>query len=87
MPTHVSCGEKVPLLACKRQLAVAHNEPRRVPHVEQELPTLPQHISSSPTFSGVRVVRVLVFFAVFCRSLFFPLSFFFLLAIVMSVFL
>jgi hypothetical protein len=28
--------------------------------VEQELPTLPEHMSSSPNFSGVRVTRSLV---------------------------
>jgi hypothetical protein len=33
---------------------------RRVPHVEQELPTLPEHLSSPPVFSGVRVTRSLV---------------------------
>ena len=34
--------------------------PRRVPLVEQELLTLPGHLSSSPVFSGVRVTRSLV---------------------------
>ena len=33
---------------------------RRVPLVEQELPTLPEHLSSPPGFSGVRVTRSLV---------------------------
>jgi hypothetical protein len=33
---------------------------RRVPLVEQELPTLPDHLSSPPVFSGVRVTRSLV---------------------------
>ena len=47
---------------------------RRVPHEEQELPTLPEHQSSPPVFSGVRVSRSLVFCVVFCRSLFVPLS-------------
>jgi len=32
----------------------------RVPLVEQELPTLPEHLSSPPIFSGVRVTRSLV---------------------------
>jgi hypothetical protein len=31
-----------------------------VPLVEQELPTLPEHLSSRPIFSGVRVTRSLV---------------------------
>ena len=38
--------------------------------VEQELLTLPKHLSSSPVFSGVRVARSLVFCVEFCRSLF-----------------
>ena len=44
--------------------------------MEEELPTLPQHTSSSPDFSGVRVTRSLVFCVMFCRSLFvlFPLA-------------
>ena len=31
-----------------------------MPLVEQELPTLPEHLSSRPIFSGVRVTRSLV---------------------------
>ena len=49
---------------------------RRVPLVEQELLTLPVHLSSPPIFSGIRVTRSFVY--VFCRSLFVLLSFFFL---------
>jgi hypothetical protein len=41
-----------------------------VPPVEQELSTLPEHLSSPMVFSGVRVARSLVFCAVFSRSLF-----------------
>jgi hypothetical protein len=37
-----------------------------VPLVEQELFTIPEHLSSPPVFSGVRVVRSLVFCVVFC---------------------
>jgi hypothetical protein len=55
-----------------------------VPHVEQELLNLPQYLRSSPVLSGVRVTRFLVFYVVFCRSLFVPLSFF-ILAIVILV--
>jgi hypothetical protein len=33
---------------------------RHVPIVEQELLTLPEHLSSPPVFSGVRVTRSLV---------------------------
>ena len=42
----------------------------RVPLVEQELLSLPEHMCSSPVFSGVRVSQSLVFCVVFCRSLF-----------------
>jgi len=38
---------------------------RRVPLVEQELPTLPEHLSSSPVFSGVRVTQSLVLYVCF----------------------
>ena len=44
---------------------------RRLPLVEQELLTFPEHRSSPPIFSGVRVTRSLV-----CRSLFVLLYFF-----------
>ena len=33
--------------------------------VGQELPTLPEHLSSSPVFSGVRVTRSLVLYVCF----------------------
>jgi len=33
---------------------------RVLSNVEQELPTLPSHLSSPPVFSGVRVTRSLV---------------------------
>ena len=36
--------------------------------------TLPEHLCSPPGFSGVRVSQSLVFFVVFCRSLFVLLS-------------
>ena len=47
-----------------------------MPHVEQELPTLPEHLMLSPDLSGVRVARSSVFCVMFCRSLFVILSFF-----------
>ena len=50
---------------------------QRVPLVAQELPTLPEHLSSSPVFSGVRVTRSLVLCVMFCRSLFVLSSFYF----------
>jgi hypothetical protein len=38
---------------------------RRVSLVEQELPTLPDHLSSPPIFSGIRVTRSLVLYICF----------------------
>jgi hypothetical protein len=43
---------------------------RRVPHVEQGMSSLPEHLSSLPVFSGVRVGRFLVFCVMFCKLLF-----------------
>ena len=57
---------------------------RRVPVVEQEVLTYPEHLSSPPMFRGVRVTISLYFCVVFCRSLFVHLSFF---VIVLSVLL
>jgi hypothetical protein len=49
--------------------------------VEQELLTLPEHMSSPPVFSGVRVTRSLVLYVCFvdrCLSFFFwPLCYLF----------
>jgi hypothetical protein len=50
---------------------------RRVSLVEQELSTLPEQLSLSPVFSGVRVTRSLVLCVMLCRSLFVLLSSFF----------
>ena len=49
--------------------------------MEQELLTLPEHMHSSLVFGGDYVAQSLVFYVVFCRSLFVL----FLLAIVLSV--
>jgi hypothetical protein len=46
--------------------------------------TLLEHLSSSPVFSGDRLTRSLVFYAVFCRLLFCPFVLF-VLAIALSV--
>jgi len=51
--------------------------------VDQELLTHPEHLSSPPDSSGVRVTRSLIICVMFCRSLFVLL----LLAIVVSVLL
>ena len=60
------------------------SETRRLPNVVQELLTLPEHMSSLLGFSGVRVVRSLVFCVMFCRLLFVR-KVLFLLAFVLSV--
>jgi hypothetical protein len=52
--------------------------------VEQQLLTLPEHMSSSPVFSGVRVTRTLVLYVCFIDVVC-PFVLF-LLAIVLSVF-
>ena len=52
---------------------------RRMPHVEQDILTFHEHLSSPPVFSGVRVARSFIFCVMFCRSLFALLFFFFLL--------
>ena len=49
---------------------------RRELPVEQDMPTLPDHPSSPPIFSGVHIARSLVLCVVFCKSLFVLLSFF-----------
>ena len=43
---------------------------RRVPNVEQDLLTLPEHLRSPLVFGGVRVVFSLVFYVVSCILLF-----------------
>ena len=54
---------------------------RRVSHMKQELPTLPEHMSAPRICIGVRVAQSLVFCKMFCRSLFVL----FLLTILFSV--
>ena len=59
-----------------------------MPLVEQELITLPEHLSSTPVFNGNRVTRSLVldiYFVDHCLSI--CTFFFFLLAIVLSILL
>ena len=55
-----------------------------MPHVEQDLLTLPEHLRSPLVFGGVRVVYSLVFYVVSCVLLFFCLSFSFV-AMALSV--
>jgi hypothetical protein len=41
-----------------------------VPHVEQEMLILPEHMSSTPGFSGIRVAQSLIFCVMVYISLF-----------------
>jgi hypothetical protein len=41
---------------------------RAVPHVEQKLLTLPEHLILPPGLSGIHVARSLISYAMFCRS-------------------
>ena len=43
---------------------------RRVSLMEQQLLSLPDHMTSLPVFRGIRVARSLVFCVMFCKSLF-----------------
>ena len=56
-----TCGKHFPILSSFMTYhRVLTRLARRVLLVEQELPTLPEHLSSSPVFSGVRVTQSLV---------------------------
>ena len=79
---HISFNFDTVRLVCSK-LTVVFNmtqiqSTRRVPVDEQELSTLPEHLSSLPVFSGVRITRSLVLCVCFvdsCLSFFFwPLS-------------
>jgi hypothetical protein len=59
---------------------------RQVSFVEQELPTLPEHLSSPPVFSGGSCYLIFSFICMFCRSLFVLLHFFFWLLCCLSFF-
>ena len=60
------------------------NNQYRIWFVEQELCILPEHMTSSRVFGGVRIDQSFVFCVAFCRSLFDILSFF-IFPIVLSV--
>jgi hypothetical protein len=64
-----------------QMMFMSFNSNTTVSLVEQELITLPEHLSSAPVYSGVRIARSFVFFVVFCRSL----LVLFLLTIVFSI--
>jgi len=42
---------------------------RLMPHLKQDIPTLPEPMSSPSVFSGVRIAWSSVFYVMFCRSL------------------
>ena len=71
-------------IGTKRETRFVTKLTRRVSLVEQELPTLLEHLSSPPVFSGVRVTRSLVLYVLCIVVCPFVL---FLLAIVLSVLL
>ena len=54
-----TCRKHFPVL-CSFITGFVTRLKRRVPPVEQELPTLPEHLSSPPVFSGVCVTRSFV---------------------------
>jgi hypothetical protein len=56
-------------LLLKSESILVRNIPT-VAHAEQELPTFPEHLSSSHVISVVRVAGSLVFCVLLCRSLF-----------------
>ena len=60
--THTGVQHDFHITWCSCRLTVT----RRVSHVEQELLSLPEHPSSPPVFSGVRVALSLVFCVMFC---------------------
>ena len=59
--------EQVPFYLTLAELCLFQLNQLKVINVEQELPALPEHLSSSAVFSRVRVARSLVFCVVFCR--------------------
>ena len=67
-------------------LSDVYDVDRLLPHVEQDLLTLPEHQRSPPGFSRLRAVPYLFFCIMLCGSLFF-LCLFFLLAIILDVLL
>ena len=68
-----TCRKHVPVFPHSRLITgFVTRLTRRVPLVEQELLTLPEHLSSPPVFSGIRVTRSLVLYVYFVdRCLYF----------------
>ena len=68
-------GEKTPFNGASYAINTIYRKQNTCCISEQELLTLPEHLSSTPLFSGVRVTRSLVCCVMFCGSLFVVLSF------------
>jgi hypothetical protein len=64
MATKKTCWNST-LSFCIHYIVQLNRLPRRVLLVEQELPTLPEHLGSPPHFCGIRVTRSLVLFVCF----------------------
>ena len=62
------------------------NITRRVPLVEKELPTLPEHMSTPPVFSGVRVTRSLVLYVCFVDRCLSSCTYFFCVVCTSSIY-
>ena len=72
---HSPCRKHFPVLHSRCITGFVTRLTRQVPLVEQELPILPENLSSPPVFSGVRVTKSLVLCVCFVRSLFVLLYF------------
>jgi hypothetical protein len=60
-----SCPGSNPSFHIESQKLIGIRVTRRVPLVEQELPTLPEHLTSPLVFNGVRVTQSLVLYVCF----------------------
>ena len=58
---------------------------KRVARVEKELHSLPEHLYSPPSFSGVRVAQSLVFCVVFCQIVVYPFVLFLLMSVLLQL--
>jgi hypothetical protein len=74
------------ILSVIRQLSVLCISTRRMPLVKKSIFTLPDHLSSCPDLSHVRIAQSSIFHVIFGRSLF-ALVVCFLVVIVLSVLL
>ena len=61
----------------KEEKIAPRSKSQRHQGIIRKMPTLPEHLSSSPVFSGGWCYSILSLMCMFCRSLFFLLYFFF----------